>query len=256
MTFFEIKSVSKSFGGLQAVNRCSFRLEQGTIVCLLGPNGAGKTTIFNLITGFLKVDEGSIWYKNENITNLKAYEVAKRGISRSWQGLQLFHKMTVLANVLLAIPNQGGERIWKIFANPIQIARENKENKRKAFTWLERVGLIRRIGTLTGDLSYGEQKLLSIARLLATEADLFLLDEPIAGTDPRSANEMISLIKELVEEGKTICIVEHNLELVKSLSGYIIFLDQGQVIAEGEVTDIVRDPHLANIYFGTREKEA
>jgi len=256
LTLLALKSVCKSFGGLRAVKQCSFNIDAETIVCLIGPNGAGKTTIFNLITGFLKADNGAILYHNKNITNLEPHEVVRRGISRSWQGLRLFHKMTVLGNVLLAIQNQRGEHMWEIFVNPLKVARENKENQRKALACLERVGLIKKANILAGALSFGEQKLLSIARLVSSGGDLFLLDEPIAGLDPRSANEMNSLIKALVKEGKTICLVEHNLELVRDLSDHIIFLDRGQVVAEGAVAEILNNPHLANIYFGKREKEA
>lgn len=256
MSLLCLKSVCKSFGGLQAVKQCSFNIDQETIVCLIGPNGAGKTTIFNLITGFLKADKGSILYHKKDITNFEPHEVVRRGISRGWQGLRLFHKMTVLGNVLLAIQKQRGEHLWEIFVNPLKVAREQKENQRKALACLERVGLIKRANILAGALSYGEQKLLSLARLISSGGDLFLLDEPIAGLDPRSATAMSSLIKALVKEGKTICLVEHNLEMVKDLSDHIIFLDQGQVIAEGTIDSIVNNPHLTNIYFGQLKEEA
>ena len=249
-TILQLAGVSKSFGGLKAVNQCSLDLQTGEIIGLIGPNGAGKTTLFNVITGFYSPDEGSIKFAGKDITNLPAHQITNLGIARSFQDLRLFAHLTVLDNVLVARPRQTGESLVGIFLHFQRVAKEEKENRQKALAYLEFVGLADRAEELAVNLSYAEQKLLSLARLLATEAQLILLDEPASGLDPKVMEDLFPLVKELVKYGKTICIVEHNMEVIRAMVDEIVFLNAGRIIARGSPEEIMKSPELAEIYFG------
>jgi len=200
----ELNGVGKYFGGLKAVNHCTLDLADGEIVGLIGPNGAGKTTLFNVITGFFPPDAGSIRFLQKNISGLPAHRITNLGIARSFQNLRLFSNMTVLDNVLVARPHQTGENLLWAFLRFGQISRQERENRQKATAYLQFVGLADRAGELAGNLSFAEQKLLSLARLLATEARLILLDEPASGLDPKVMESLFPLVKDLVRYGKTI----------------------------------------------------
>jgi branched-chain amino acid transport system permease protein len=245
-----LNEVSKNFGGLKAVERCTLNLDEGKIVGLIGPNGAGKTTLFNVITGFYSPDGGSVAFLDQDISGLPAHCIANLGIGRSFQDLRLFHHMTVLDNVLLARPQQIGENLLWVFLRFGKISREEKENRAKALAFLEFVGLGDKAEELAGNLSFAEQKLLSLARILSTEARLILLDEPASGLDPVVMENLFPLIRELVKYGKTICIVEHNMEVIQAMVDEIVFLNEGRVIARGTPQEIMNAPELAQIYFG------
>ncbi|KPK86727.1 MAG: hypothetical protein AMJ94_17790 [Deltaproteobacteria bacterium SM23_61] len=245
-----LKGVNKNFGGLKAVNDCTLDLAQGKIVGLIGPNGAGKTTLFNVVTGFYPPDSGSVTFSEKDISSLPAHRITHLGIARSFQDLRLFRNMTVLDNVLVARPRQTGENLFWIFIRPGSVSREEKENREKAMAFLEFVGLADQAGELAGNLSFAEQKLLSLARLLATEARLILLDEPASGLDSKVMENLFPLVKDLVKFGKTICIVEHNMEVIRSMVDEIVFLNEGKVLARGTPEQIMKAPELAEIYFG------
>jgi branched-chain amino acid transport system permease protein len=245
-----LHEVSKNFGGLKAVHRCTLKLDEGKIVGLIGPNGAGKTTLFNVITGFYSPDGGSVAFLDQDISGLPAHCIANLGIGRSFQDLRMFHHMTVLDNVRVARPRQTGENLLWVFLRFGKISREEKENRAKALAFLEFVGLRDKAQELAGNLSFAEQKLLSLARILSTEARLILLDEPASGLDPVVMENLFPLIRELVKYGKTICIVEHNMEVIQAMVEEIVFLNEGQVIARGTPEEIMNAPDLAQIYFG------
>jgi len=245
-----LNDVSKNFGGLKAVNRCTLNLEEGQIVGLIGPNGAGKTTLFNVVTGFYPPDGGSVNFSGQDISGLAAHRITRLGIGRTFQDLRLFHHMTVLDNVLVGRPHQSGENLIWALLRFHQVSEEEKENRSKAMAFLHFVGLAEKAGELAGNLSFPEQKLLSLARLLATEARLILLDEPASGLDPVVMESLFPLIKDLVNYGKTICIVEHNMEAIRAMVDEIIFLNEGQVLARGTPEQIMNAPELAEIYFG------
>jgi len=245
-----LKDVSKNFGGLKAVNRCTFTLQEGRIVGLIGPNGAGKTTLFNVVTGFYAPDGGSVNFLGRDISGLPAHRIARLGIGRTFQDLRLFHHMTVLDNVLVARPRQTGENLIWALLRLHQVSEEEKENRSKAMAFLSFVGLAEKAEELAGNLSFPEQKLLSLARLLASEARLILLDEPASGLDPVVMENLFPLIKDLVNYGKTICIVEHNMEAIRAMVDEIIFLNEGRVLARGTPEQIMNAPELAEIYFG------
>lgn len=246
----ELKEVSKNFGGIRAVDRLSFSLEEGKISSLIGPNGAGKTTIFNIITGFLTPDEGAVYYRSKRMTGLPPHAIARSGVARSFQDLRLFNNMTVLDNVLLAMPDQPGENVFRPFFTPKRVAAAEKANKDKALSLLEFVHLADKSGEIADDLAYGEQKLLAIARLLASEGNLLLLDEPTSGLDPNTVEAMLGLLRQLIDRGKTILLIEHNLNVVKEVSDWIVFLNFGQMVTSGRPEEIMSDPRLAELYFG------
>jgi branched-chain amino acid transport system permease protein len=249
-TFLKLKDVSKNFGGLKAVDRCTLNLDEGRIVGLIGPNGAGKTTLFNVITGFYSPEGGAVNFLEQDISGLPAHRIANLGIGRSFQDLRLFHQMSVLDNVLVARPRQTGESLLWLFLRFGKISQEETENRAKALAFLEFVGLGDKAEDLAGNLSFAEQKLLSLARILSTEARLILLDEPASGLDPVVMEKLFPLIRELVKHGKTICIVEHNMEVIRAMVDEIIFLNEGRVLARGTPEEIMNAPELAEIYFG------
>jgi branched-chain amino acid transport system permease protein len=225
-------------------------LSEGEIVGLIGPNGAGKTTLFNVITGFYSPDTGSVSFAGKDISGLPAHRITQLGIARSFQDLRLFHNMTVLDNVLVARPRQTGENLMWAFLRFGKVSREEKENRQKALGYLQFVGLADKADELAGNLSFAEQKLLSLARLLATEARLILLDEPASGLDQMIMESLFPLVKDLVKFGKTICIVEHNMEVIRAMVDEIVFLNEGRVLARGTPEQIMKAPELAEIYFG------
>ncbi|MBI4560459.1 MAG: branched-chain amino acid ABC transporter ATP-binding protein/permease [Candidatus Rokubacteria bacterium] len=245
-----LSGVSKSFGGIRALDNFSLALREGEITGLIGPNGAGKTTAFNLITGFVQPDAGSILCRGRELRGLSPHEIARLGIARSFQDLRLFPRMTVLDNVVVALPGQRGEQLWFVVVGAPQLIRAEGQNLRRAHDLLTFVGLAEKAGELAEDLSYAEQKLLALARLLATEADLLLLDEPASGLDPTSMQATMALIRRLPEYGKTVCVIEHNLDVIKGLADPVVFLNEGQAIAVGTPAEIMADPKLADIYFG------
>ena len=240
-----LKSVNKRFGGVVAAADVDLDLPPGMVTALVGPNGAGKTTLFNLVTGNLKPDSGSIELRGQSLADIDPRGAARLGIARSFQDLRLFEQMTVFENVLSvmersSLPWQPGGRA---------AARLRGE---RADATLELVGLTVRRDARAIDLGYAEQKFLSLARILVTEATLWLLDEPASGLDPASYARFVNLVRQRLDDGVTICLIEHNLDIVQGISDRIAFLDQGTVLAAGEPRAILNDPKLAAIYFGER----
>jgi ABC-type branched-subunit amino acid transport system ATPase component/ABC-type branched-subunit amino acid transport system permease subunit len=247
----EVRNVSKSFGGLRAVEDSSIELPAGEITGLIGPNGCGKTTLFNVITGFLPMDRGRIFVQGVEVTGRPAYALVKKGLARSWQDVRVFKQMTVLDNVLVARPNQRGESLPGLFLSPRRVGREERENLRASLEYLQLVGLLGKAGELAGSLSNAEQKLVAIARLLATECPLLLLDEPTAALDLDSVGRIIALIRDIASRGqKTILLVEHNLDVVRGLVKRAYFMSEGKVLAYGPPAQLMADPQLAEAYFG------
>jgi branched-chain amino acid transport system permease protein len=247
----EIKNLSKSFSGLKAVSSASIALTAGKITGLIGPNGCGKTTLFNLITGFLNADNGKVYVRGQEITGLVPYKLIEYGVARSWQDIRIFKGMTVLDNVLVAHPQQGGENLIQLFFSPLRVAREEKENLRKTLGYLNLVGMLDKAGQLAGNLSTAEQKLVALARLLATKCPVMLLDEPTSALDQDSVDRIIRLIKDIAREGrKTILLIEHNLDVVRGLVEEAYFMSEGKVLAYGKPSELMANPELAEVYFG------
>ena len=251
MNILELKKLSKSFNGTKAVNGVSIGFEKGRVTGLIGPNGAGKTTLFHLINGFLKPDEGQIFYRGSRIDGLKPWQVAKLGIGRLFQDVRVFGRMTALDNILAAFPHQLGENPFAAIFKSRKIAKAEAEIKEKAFHWLKFVGLSGCEGRFAEDLSYGQQKLLSIARLLALGSETLLLDEPVSGISPQMLRPLLSLIGRLAEEEKrAVVVIEHNMGVISEVSNWIYFMAEGKIILSGQPSDVLANPEVRKVYIG------
>jgi len=245
-----VQGLSRSFGGIQAVDDCTFEVQPGVITGLIGPNGAGKTTVFNLITGFLSANHGSIRLQGTEILGLSPHRVERLGVVRTFQHLRLWNKMSVLENVLLGCATPAGENVFSLFLRAGAVRAEEQRARDRAMEVLSFFGLTDRARELAEDLAYPEQKLLSMARIFATDAPVLLLDEPTSGLDSESLGRIIPMVRRLVDHGKTILLIEHNMELISELADQVVFLHQGRVLAAGPPADITSDPALTEIYFG------
>jgi branched-chain amino acid transport system ATP-binding protein len=228
----KIDEVVKKFGEVPALDHCSFDIERGSITGLIGPNGAGKTTLFNLITGVLQPDTGHVYFKGEDITGKKPHEIARRGVGRTYQIIRVFPGMTLLENLIVV--GKGKER----------------RVTERAMELLELVKLADKKDDYASDLSFGQQKLLSLSQVLMLDAELILLDEPAAGINPTLQNELMTLIHQLNSEGKTFMIVEHDMNVIMGHCGHAIALNYGQKIAEGTCKEIQDNETLLEHYFG------
>lgn len=238
-----INNLQKSFGGLKVTNNVSLDLRAGIVTTLVGPNGAGKTTLFNLITGHLVPDAGDILWNGQSIVGKSHYQIGRLGIARTFQDLRLFNHMTVEENVLTVM--EPSAWIWQPGGSQARKAR-----KEKVRYILERTRLADKAGTRAIDLAYAERKFLSMARIMAADAKIWLLDEPASGLDRGSYELFLELLRTEVKQGVTVCIIEHNLDIVVGISDRIAFLDQGKLLADGDPATVLKDPHLAAIYFG------
>jgi len=240
-TLLEIRQLNKRFGGLQAITDVTLDLCSGVVTTLVGPNGAGKTTLFNMITGHIPATSGEIRWLGTSIKGAAPWRIARMGIARTFQDLRLFGHMTVEENILSVM--ERGAWLWQTGT----AARQARVTEILAQTGLSEKRHERAI-----DLAYAERKFLSMARILASDATLWLLDEPASGLDPRSFERFVALLREVAASGVTICIIEHNLDIVTQLSDRVVFLDQGKLLAEGTSEEVLSNPHLASIYFGER----
>lgn len=242
-----LESITKSFDGLKAIDNLDLNIEGGKISAIIGPNGAGKTTLFNLICGFLYPDNGKIIYKDKDITLLNPWKRASIGIGRFFQDIKVFKKLTLLENLLVAFNDSSENPFKAIFGR--RNGRERGKND-IAMKWLEFVGLADMKDSLAQNLSWGQQKLLSLARLLCGNFDLLLIDEPVSGVNPDMANLILEKIKELKGLGKTIIVVEHDMEAVKIISDYIYFMDSGKITASGLPEEILNNQEVMETYIG------
>ena len=241
----EIRHLNKSFGGLKVTNDVSLALRAGIVTTLVGPNGAGKTTLFNLITGHLTPESGDILWNGQSIVGKSHWQIGRLGIARTFQDLRLFDHMTVEENVLTVM--EPISWLWQPGGAAARRARRDRVMEILAATRLTEKAQVRAI-----DLAYAERKFLSMARIMATDAKIWLLDEPASGLDRGSYELFLELLRNEVRKGVTVCIIEHNLDIVIGISDRIAFLDQGKLLADGEPKSVLNDPHLAAIYFGEK----
>lgn len=243
------QGVSISFGGLRAVDDVTLTLRPGAITGLVGPNGAGKTTLFNILTGVLTPDTGTVRFGDVDITRQSLDTRARAGIVRSFQEMRLFDGMSARENVLLGMTPIADERILPI-GGSLRRGRAEKERRTRADELLAYLGIGHQADTLAGDLSYAEQKLLMMGRLLATDADVYLLDEPMSGLDAAGRERIMALLQDTVARGATICLVEHSLDVIRTVCSWVAFLADGSLVKEGPTEEITNDAELAAMYFG------
>ncbi len=246
----ETKGLSKIFGGLKAVQNVDLRVDANRIVSVIGPNGAGKTTFFNCLSGIYRPEIGSIVLNGEDITGRKPHQVSRRGMARTFQNIRLFPEMSALENVMVAqFQHRSLSPLRLLFHTP-RFKSEEKLNRDAAFDLLDFVGLATYAEHASGNLAYGLQRRLEIARALATKPRLLLLDEPAAGMNPQETIEMVQLISRIRDRGLAVLLIEHHMKLVMSISDEILVLDHGTPIAHGAPRDICQNPQVIKAYLG------
>ena len=245
-----ITGLEKSFGGLRAISELNLSVPVGKIQAVIGPNGAGKTTLFNLITGILPATRGDFIFSGKKLNGLKPHQIAGRGISRTFQNVELFAHMTALENVMLGRHSRMQADIFQAGLRLPGMRREERECRERAFEELQFMGLVEKATLDALSLPLGEQKLLEIARALATEPKLLLLDEPAAGLNPRDTAQLSQTILKIRERGITILLVEHDMNVVMEISDIVSVLNYGRKIAEGSPREIQRNPEVIAAYLG------
>ncbi len=246
----ETEHLTKRFGGLPAVQDLSINAIKAQITSIIGPNGAGKTTLFNLITGFLRPEEGDYYMMGKKITGLAPYRITRMGMSRTFQLIRVFPKISVLDNILLGFLGLKGDNILYAILKTKKAVSQFSQAKKSAMNILETVGLPDFADQMANDLSYGQQKLVEIGRVLASDPQVLLLDEPMAGLSMTMIDQMIELIYRLKKQGRSIIIVEHNMQVVMDISDRIIVLNFGMEIASGTPNQIQNNPEVVDAYLG------
>jgi branched-chain amino acid transport system ATP-binding protein len=250
-SIFEAENVVKRFGGIRAVNGATMRVEKGSITALIGPNGAGKTTFFNLITGFYRADAGTVTFDGQSIAGKQPYTIARLGMVRTFQITKALAAMPVIDNMMLAAPNQPGEKLRNLVFRPASSRRREKEVREEAIELLEVFNLTKLADSYAGTLSGGQRKLLELARALMTKPRFLLLDEPMAGINPTLGRRLLDHMQRLRREnGVTFLFVEHDMEVVMNHSDRVIVMAEGKVIADGEPHEVRADQAVIDAYLG------
>ncbi len=242
----KVKNLTKHFGGVKAVNDCSFSIEPNLITALVGPNGAGKTTLFNLVSGFYSQDEGLVFFKDKEITKMPIWQRARLGISRTFQLSRLFKNLSIEENLLLAL-REDDDEFFKMFAQGTKL---DAEEKKKIHEIMDFVGLDKDPQTIVTELSYGQQKLFDLSRALLNPHTFLMLDEPVAGINPVLREQFKELLRELKQKGETILVIEHDMDFVRAVADHVVVMDQGVVIAQGAPEEVLSNEKVLEAYLG------
>jgi branched-chain amino acid transport system ATP-binding protein len=248
-------NVVRRFGGLTAVKVDHVEIQRGAITALIGPNGAGKTTFFNILTGFDQADEGAWTFNDQPLRGVPAYKVARRGMVRTFQLTKALSKLSVMENMRLGATGQRGEHFWQALVRPLWRSQESDITSR-ANEILARFKLDTKDDDFAGSLSGGQRKLLEMARALMTQPELVMLDEPMAGVNPALTQSLLGHVKALRDEGMTVLFVEHDMDMVRDISDWVVVMAQGQVIAEGPPHDVMRDQRVIDAYLGAHHDQS
>lgn len=250
MSLLRVESLQKTFGGVHAVDALSFSVNAGTVHSIIGPNGAGKTTLFNLITGVYTPDGGQVSFEDHDVTALKPFELATRGISRTFQNLQVFLNMSALDNVMVGMHLHTDHRFWPSLLHLPSVKRRERELIEEAHRLMDFVNLGDFTNAHASAMPYGALKRLEIARAMATKPKMILLDEPAAGLNPSETRAIDGLIQKVAESGVTVVLVEHDMHLVMGVSDHILVLESGRMLAEGTADEIRHNPDVVAAYLG------
>jgi ABC-type branched-subunit amino acid transport system ATPase component len=237
------------FGGLIALDQVTVDVQPGIVTAFIGPNGAGKSTLLNAVSGFQLISDGDVFLGDKRITHIPAHARIALGMARTFQDNEVLPRLTVLENTILGLQNQLGENVLRLVLNPRRVRAQKSASIETALSILDSVGLKDLANSIAGGLSYGQQKLLVLARLLATDASLFMLDEPGAGLSSRYIDQVGDILRKMVSYGKTVVLVDHNMRLVMNYAQFVVVLHHGQLIASGSPAEIKRNPDVLKVYL-------